>query len=101
MESFLHSGCPLTWWFKYDKINYARYLIPYYAQMTQALNTEQDNPEIQQAFKDGNFSVQILTSNPFAKLPVDQVTGGTVNKDTQTPCETTKFSLNSAAVWHY
>ncbi|KAL8617462.1 hypothetical protein ACOMHN_018943 [Nucella lapillus] len=58
-------------------------------------------PEIYKAFKDGNFSVQLIESNPFVRIPVDQTTEITVNRDTQTVGGTTKFSLKSGAVSKY
>ena len=49
----LHSvGMMIPWCFAYDKVNYARYLTPYFAQMT---NLDQTNPEVQRAFKTGSF----------------------------------------------
>ena len=42
-------------------------------------NLGDKNPEVQKAFKEGGFSVQLASSNPF-----DQTTEVTVNKDTHT-----------------
>ncbi|KAL8587495.1 hypothetical protein ACOMHN_000901 [Nucella lapillus] len=80
------------------ELNYARYLPAYYAQMT---NLAASQPEIYKAFKDGNFSVQLTESNPFGRIPVDQTTEVTVNRDTQTVGGTTKFSLKPGAVSKY
>ncbi|KAL8619632.1 hypothetical protein ACOMHN_019687 [Nucella lapillus] len=88
----------IPWCFAYDKLNYARYLPAYYAQMT---NLAASQPEIYKAFKDGNFSVQLTESNPFGRKPVDQTTEVTVNRDTQTVGGTTKFSLKPGAVSKY
>ena len=55
---------------------------PYYAQMT---NLPDKNPRVYEAFKAGHFSVQMSNNNPFGCVPVDQATEVTVNKDTQTP----------------
>ena len=76
--------------FAYDKMNYSRYLTLYFAQMT---NLGDKNPEVQKAFKVGSFSVQLASSNPFGRIPVQQTTEVTVNKDTQNPGGTTRFSL--------
>ncbi|KAL8580891.1 hypothetical protein ACOMHN_039591 [Nucella lapillus] len=88
----------IPWCFAYDRLNYARYLPAYYAQMT---NLAASQPEIYKAFKDGNFSVQLTESNPFGRIPVDQTTEVTVNRDTQTVGGTTKFSLKPGAVSKY
>ena len=88
----------IPWCFAYDKVNYARYLTPYFAQMT---NLAEKNPEVQRAFKTGSFSVQLSTNNPFGRIPVDQTTEVTVNKDTQNPGGTTRFSLKPATVQRY
>ena len=79
-------------------MNYARYLTPYFAQMT---NLDQTNPEVQRAFKTGGFSVQLSSNNPFGRIPVDQTTEVTVNKDTQNPGGITRFSLKPATVQRY
>ena len=42
----------IPWCFAYDKVNYSRYLTPYFAQMT---NLGDKNPEVQKAFKEGSF----------------------------------------------
>ena len=47
------------------------------------------------------FSVQLTESNPFGRIPVDQTTEVTVNRDTQTVGGTTKFSLKPGAVSKY
>ncbi|KAL8590114.1 hypothetical protein ACOMHN_034344 [Nucella lapillus] len=85
----------IPWCFAYDRLNYARYLPAYYAQMT---NLAASQPEIYKAFKDGNLSVQLTESHPFGRIPVDQTTEVTVNRDTQTVGGTTKFSLKPGAV---
>ena len=85
----------IPWCFAYDKVNYARYLSPYLAEMT---NLSEKNPEVYEAFKSGQFSVQLSTKNPFGRIPVDQTTEVTVNKDTQTPGGTTRFSLKASSV---
>ena len=88
----------IPWCFAYDRLNYARYLPAYYAEMT---NLAASRPEIYQAFRDGNFSVQLTESNPFGRIPVDQTTEVTVNRDTQTVGGTTKFDLKPGAVSKY
>lgn len=45
--------------------------------------------------------MQLGTTNPFGKIPVDQTLEETVNKDTQTPGSTKVFSLKPGAVSQY
>ena len=47
------------------------------------------------------FSVQLSSSSPFGRTPVDQATEVTLNKDTQTAGGTSGFSLKPAAVQRY
>ena len=88
----------LPWTFAYDKQNYARYMSAYYTQMTRL---EMDHPESYDHLTNGGLSVQIGSSNPFGRIPVDQTIEETVNKDTQTAGGTKGFSLNACAVSRY
>ena len=45
--------------------------------------------------------MQLKQGNPFGRIPVDQTTEETVNKDTQTAGGTTGFSLKPGAVSRY
>jgi len=85
----------IPWCFAYDKINYARYLPVYYAEMS---NLPSTHPEVYESFMDGRFAVQIGEESPFGRIPVDQTTEETVNKDTKTSGGITKFSLKTGAV---
>ena len=85
----------IPWCFAYDRLNYARYLPAYFAQMT---NLQTDHPQVYEHFANGGFSVQLAADNPFARILVDQTTEVTVNKDTQTVGGTTKFSQKRGAV---
>ena len=49
----------------------------------------------------GGFSVQLGSSNTFARLSVDQTIEVTIDKDTQTPGGTEGFSLKPGAVSRY
>ncbi len=52
--------------------------------------------------KAGQFSVQLSSNNPFGRIPVDKTTEVTINKDTQTPGGTARFSLKAGAIkWYY
>ena len=88
----------IPWCFAYDKVNYARYLPVYHSEM---MNLPRKHPDVQEAFMNGYFSVQLSGTNPFGRLPVDQTTEVTINKDTQTPGGTSRFSLKSSAVNQY
>jgi len=88
----------IPWCFAYDKVNYARYLSAYFAQMT---NLPEKNPDVHRAFQEGHFSVQRSSNNPFGRIPVDQTIEVTVNKDTQTPGGTSRFSLKAGAIKRY
>jgi hypothetical protein len=91
--STIHAMIP--WCFAYDKVNYARYLPVYYADMS---NMSTQYPDIYNNFLDGRFSVQLGSNNPFVKISVDQTTEETVNKDTKTSGGVRKYSLNPNAV---
>lgn len=56
---------------------------------------------VYEAFKTGQFSVQLSNNNTFGRIPVDQAIEVTVNKDTQTPGGTSRFSLKAGAVRRY
>jgi len=58
----------IPWCFAYDKINYARYLTVYYAEM---VSLPENKPDVYQAFSAGQFSVQLSGLNPFGRIPVD------------------------------
>ena len=88
----------IPWCFSYDRLNYARYLPIYYAQMS---NLGIDHPGVYAHFMQGGFSVQLGGINPFGKIPVDQTIEETINKDTQTPGGTKDFCLKHDAVQKY
>eukprot|EP00058_Branchiostoma_floridae_P000977 XP_002586465.1 hypothetical protein BRAFLDRAFT_106667 [Branchiostoma floridae] len=88
----------IPWCFAYDRVNYARYLSYYYAQMSQL---QSQHPDVYAEFMRGHFSVQIGHANPFGRIPVDQTIEETVNKDTQTAGGTKGFSLNHSAISKY
>ena len=88
----------IPWCFAYDKLNYARFLPALYADKT---NLPTDHPEVYEAFRAGYFSVQLSAGNAFGRLPMDQTTEVTVNKDTKAAGGTTRFSLKPGAVSRY
>ena len=57
----------IPWCFAYDRLNYARYLPAYYAQM---INLQTDHPQVYQHFSNGGLSVQLADDNPFGRIPV-------------------------------
>ena len=83
------------WCFAYDKVNYARYLPVYLAEV---INLQTDHPGVHQGLMAGHFSVQLSGGSTFGRLPVDQTTEVTINKDTKTAGGVTKFSLQTGAV---
>ena len=64
-------------------------------------NLPEKIPRVYEAFKAGQYSVQMSNNNPFGRIPVDQATDVTVNKDTQTPGGTARFSLKAGAIKRY
>ena len=93
----IHAMSP--WCFAYDKLNYVLYLPYYLAQMSRLAI---DHPDVHEQFMQGmGLSVQLGNSKPFGRIPVDQATEETVNKDTQTPGGTKGFSLKPGAVSRY
>ena len=88
----------IPWCFVYDRLNYARYLPYYFATMCRL---SMDYPDVYRHFMKGGISVQIGSSNPFSKIPCDQTTEETINKDTQTAGGTKGFSLKGGAVQKY
>ena len=59
------------------------------------------HPEVHEYFMKGIFAVQLGDKNPFGRIPVDQTTEETVNKDTQTSGGTKGFSLKPSALNKY
>ena len=62
---------------------------------------QSDHPTVHEYLKEGGFSVQLGSKNPFGRIPVDQAIEETVNKDTQTAGGTKGFSLKPAALQRY
>ncbi len=64
----LHLGgirAMIPWCFAYDRMNYARYLHYYYAQMSQLPIT---HPDVYTELMEGGFSVQLSSTSPFDLL---------------------------------
>ena len=85
----------IPWCLAYDKINHARYLPVYLAEM---INPKTDHPDVHQGLMAGHFSVQLSEGSTFGRLSLDQTTEVTINKNTKTAGGVTKFSLKSGAV---
>ena len=85
----------IPWCFAYDKLNYARFLSIYYAQM---LELPTNHPHVHAEFMKGMFSVQLGDTNTFGRIPVDQTIEVTINKDTQTSGGTKGFSLKAGTI---
>ena len=84
--------------FTYDRLNYARYLPAYYAEMK---SLETHNQDIHNYLTAGGFTVQLGADNPFGRIPVDQTIEETINKDTQTAGGTKGFSLKAGTISRY
>ena len=67
----------------------------YYSDMT---SQPDEHPEVSEFMRNGGFSVQMSNETTFGRIPVDQTLEKTVNKDTQTPGSTKRFSLKPGAV---
>ena len=85
----------IPWTVAYDRTKHSHYLPVYYADMSML---EDEHPEVYQRFLQGGFSVQLCSGNPYGKIPVDQTTEETVNKDTKVPGGIRKYSLKHGAV---
>ncbi len=71
----------IPWTFAYDRQKYARYLLPFLDDMRK-LPTEK--PDVYVAFMQGEFSVQMSTSNPFGRNEADKTIENTINRDCKT-----------------
>ena len=67
----------IPWCFTYDKLNYAKYLSSYYADMIRLPDT---HPSVHTFLENGGFAVQMSASNPFGSIPVDQAMEKTSTK---------------------
>ena len=85
----------ILWCFPHDRINYARYLSAYYAEMS---NLSIEHPDVQEYFSSGGFSIQHGATNSFGRISADQTIEETINKDTQKEGGTKGFSLKTGAI---
>ena len=65
------------------------------------MSLPEEHPDVFQFMKAGGFSVQMGSSNPFERIPVDQTVEEMVNRDTQTAGGMKGFSLKPGAVQRY
>ena len=84
----------IPWTFAYDRQNYARYFIPFLNYMH---NLPVKMPEVQKAFENGEFSVQMSDKNPFGRNEADKTIENTINRDCKTGGGYILFSANFAA----
>ena len=84
----------IPWTFAYDRQNYARYLIPFLNDMRSLPNKM---PQVQNAFENGEFSVQMGDKNPFGRNEADKTIENTINRDCKTGGGYIGFSANLAA----
>ena len=71
----------LPWFFAYDSQNYSRYLTAHYYDLA---FLHISHPEIYREFLNGNFSIQLSASSPFARMEMDKVIKTTINQKTKT-----------------
>ena len=79
-DCLLHLSCirnMIPWSFALNKINYARYIPVYYAQISRLQET---SPVLHDHFLNGGCSVQLRNEHPFARIAVDQTTEKTVKR---------------------
>lgn len=77
----LHLACirqMLPWCFAYDNTNYARYMSIYYSDMT---SLPKEHPQVHVFLEAGGFLDQMSSDNAFGRIPVNQTTEETINKD--------------------
>lgn len=79
---YIHQMLP--WCFAYDAINYAQYVSVYYRDMT---SLQDEHPDVHECMKMGSFSVQMSSNKTVGRIPVDQTTEETVNRDPKTGVE--------------
>ena len=83
----------IPWTFAYDRQNYVRCLIPFLNDMQCLPNKI---PEVQNAFENGEFSVQMGDKNPFGRNKADKTIENTINRDCKTGGGYIGFSANLA-----
>jgi hypothetical protein len=71
----------LPWFFAYDRINYARYLPAYFAEMKKL---ELTHPSVFESFINGDFSAQRQDRYAFSQVACDQLIEQTMNRDSKT-----------------
>ena len=71
----------IPWAFAYDRQKYARYLLPFLDDMRKL---PAEKPDVYAAFTQGEFSVQMSTSNPFGRNEADKTIENTINRDCKT-----------------
>lgn len=84
----------IPWTFAYNRHHYAKYLVPYIADM-RAL--PEVMPDVYAAFVQGHFSVQMSKNNPFGQNEADKTIENTINRDCKTSGGYIGFSSNFAA----
>lgn len=65
------------------------------------INLHSEHPNVYSNFMNGIFSVQLAGESPFGRIPVDQTTEVTVNKDTKSSGGITKYSLKTGTVTRF
>ena len=77
--------------FAYNHPNYAKYLPPTLAELTEL---EEKYPGVYTEFIAGNFSAKMTSKNTFGCIKIDKVIEVTINKDKKCPGGLRGFSTN-------
>jgi len=85
----------LPWYFAYDRVNYARYLPAYMAEME---NLHITHPFVHESCESGNFVAQRQTYQAFSQVAHDQLIEQSMNRDSKTKGGMIGFTLRKGAV---
>ncbi|GBN11323.1 hypothetical protein AVEN_78565-1 [Araneus ventricosus] len=84
----------IPWYFNYDRVNYAGYLLVYWTEM---INLEERHLSIYQEFLKGHFVVQRQQKYGFNLTACDQVTEQTFNRESKSKGGLTGITLKRGA----
>lgn len=85
----------VPWFHAYDRINYARYLPAYIAEMS---NLPATHPTIHESFSRGEFVAQRQSDHAFSQIACDMVIEQTINRDSKTKGGMSGITLSKGGV---
>ena len=85
----------IPWRFAYDHRNCARYLL-WYLKSTISLSVSR--PQVKEYLEKGGLSVQLGSVNKCGRIPVDQATEETANRDIKAPGGAKRFNARTSVV---